>query len=247
MKLLFSSDLHGLEPGYRDFASGLKEGGFDVGVLAGDLMTYPSEAAVESAAAEIRQSDASGSVPEGEAARRAVQLALERMESSLKGILRGSGKPVVFVMGNDDGILGDGRAWKSEGQIVDIHFRRARYGRYRLVGYHYTTPFVGGTFERTEEDQEQDFARLERLVDDRTVLVTHGPPRGILDTAGDGEHVGSMALRRLVERARPRMHLFGHIHRTFGIDGARVNGSYPSSRKFIGVDVDRGVAWILPE
>jgi Icc-related predicted phosphoesterase len=79
------------------------------------------------------------------------------------------------------------------------------------------------------------------------VLVTHGPPWGILDTGYDGQHYGSRALARRVERGPPRLHLFGHIHQSFGIDGTRVNGSYPLSRRFVAVDVDRAEAWILPD
>ena len=164
-----------------------------------------------------------------------------------KEILAQSGKPVVFVMGNDDGILGDGAAWRSEGRIVNIHMRRARCGNTGFVGYQYTNPYVGGTFEKSDEAQQSDFATLGAMIDEGTVLVTHGPALGTLDTAGDGNHVGSDALRRLIEEKRPRMHLFGHIHRAFGIDGSSVNGSYPSSRQFIAIDVDARAAKILRE
>lgn len=60
------------------------------------------------------------------------------------------------------------------------------------------------------------------------VLVTHGPPRGLLDevetlasrvlnalTAPDG-HVGCEDLRAAVERLAPRVHVFGHIHEGYG-------------------------------
>ncbi|MCK7490732.1 MAG: hypothetical protein MZW92_02320 [Comamonadaceae bacterium] len=40
----------------------------------------------------------------------------------------------------------------------------------------------------------------------------------------------------LVDRRRPRLHLFGHIHQAFGIEGTSVNGAYPHSRKFFAVD-----------
>ena len=44
------------------------------------------------------------------------------------------------------------------------------------------------------------------------VLVTHGPPAGILDRTGDGREVGCEDLLRRVEVVRPRLHVFGHIH-----------------------------------
>jgi Icc-related predicted phosphoesterase len=247
MNLLFTSDLHGLEPAYRDFSRRLKEGNYDVGVLAGDLMTFPSEADFESAKSGLRQTGTVDFEPGSEGARRAELLALREMERSFKELLALSGKPVVFVMGNDDGILGDGAAWKSEGRIVNIHMRRARYGNTGFVGYQYTSPFIGGTFEKSDEAQKDDFAALGAMIDEATVLVTHGPALGTLDTGHDGQHHGSRALARLVERGPPRLHLFGHIHQSFGIDGTRVNGSYPLSRQFVAIDVDAREARTLQD
>ena len=48
------------------------------------------------------------------------------------------------------------------------------------------------------------------------ILVTHGPPRGILDRTFANEDVGCDDLRAAVERIRPRLHVFGHIHEGYG-------------------------------
>ena len=49
------------------------------------------------------------------------------------------------------------------------------------------------------------------------VLVTHGPPRGILDRTEAGDHAGCPELRVAVEaRRRIRAHVFGHIHEGYG-------------------------------
>ena len=49
------------------------------------------------------------------------------------------------------------------------------------------------------------------------VMITHGPPAGILDRVErSGEHAGCEHLRRAVERCRPRLHAFGHIHEGWG-------------------------------
>jgi predicted phosphodiesterase len=54
------------------------------------------------------------------------------------------------------------------------------------------------------------------------VLVTHGPPHGILDLVGreasvrGQEHVGCEELLGAVLRLRPRVHVFGHIHEGYG-------------------------------
>jgi predicted phosphohydrolase len=56
------------------------------------------------------------------------------------------------------------------------------------------------------------------------VLVTHGPPMGLLDRNDRGEYCGCEELRAAVERGRPRVHIFGHIHESYGVqeqDGIR--------------------------
>ncbi|OOF97211.1 hypothetical protein ASPCADRAFT_514217 [Aspergillus carbonarius ITEM 5010] len=49
------------------------------------------------------------------------------------------------------------------------------------------------------------------------IMVTHGPPYGILDQVVPGHvSVGCEHLYRAVKRARPRLHVFGHIHEGYG-------------------------------
>lgn len=52
---------------------------------------------------------------------------------------------------------------------------------------------------------------------DTDVLVTHGPPFGILDECCDGRRVGSAALAGAVREIDPQLHLFGHIHESYGL------------------------------
>jgi 3',5'-cyclic AMP phosphodiesterase CpdA len=56
----------------------------------------------------------------------------------------------------------------------------------------------------------------ERIPAELDVLVTHGPPRGILDRCFSGDDAGCDDLRIAVERIRPRLHVFGHIHEAHG-------------------------------
>lgn len=56
----------------------------------------------------------------------------------------------------------------------------------------------------------------ERIPEDLDVLVTHGPPHGVLDRVWSGERAGCEELRRAVEAKRPRLHVFGHIHEAYG-------------------------------
>ncbi len=57
------------------------------------------------------------------------------------------------------------------------------------------------------------WAKIPAAVD---VLVTHGPPRGILDETSDGERVGCPHLLSAIQQRRIGAHVFGHIHEGYG-------------------------------
>ncbi|KAH7492255.1 Metallophosphoesterase domain-containing protein 1 [Phytophthora ramorum] len=62
-----------------------------------------------------------------------------------------------------------------------------------------------------------DLQHWSKVPADVDVLVTHGPPHGILDATFTGLHVGSEALlKETMSRIRPRFHVFGHIHEAYG-------------------------------
>ncbi len=146
-------------------------------------------------------------------------------ELNIKSLLAKAAKPVLFLMGNDD------RAeWMSQGNLVNIDQKQVRIGAHQFVGYQYTNPFIGGIFDRTEELQERDLAALKPAVMPNSVLITHGPPRGILDLTRSQKHVGSVALKKFVDLTDPLVHIFGHIHESHGVFGKFVNVSYPVSR-----------------
>jgi Icc-related predicted phosphoesterase len=49
------------------------------------------------------------------------------------------------------------------------------------------------------------------------VLITHGPPYGVLDTAHPTTaHLGCEELAEAVREIKPRLHVFGHIHGGYG-------------------------------
>ena len=48
------------------------------------------------------------------------------------------------------------------------------------------------------------------------VVITHGPPKGIMDYTEAKQRAGCSDLFGAVARARPRLHCFGHIHEGWG-------------------------------
>lgn len=61
-------------------------------------------------------------------------------------------------------------------------------------------------------------AKWDLIPSDLDVLITHGPPHGILDRTDRGVNAGCELLRVAVERVKPRYHIFGHIHRAYGLE-----------------------------
>jgi Icc-related predicted phosphoesterase len=68
---------------------------------------------------------------------------------------------------------------------------------------------------------EEDLEQLARMSDPKkTIYVLHDPPYGTaLDTLWNGQHIGSMAVRRFIEQYQPPLVLSGHIHEAPKVSG----------------------------
>lgn len=51
---------------------------------------------------------------------------------------------------------------------------------------------------------------------DTDILITHGPPYGILDKTVYGDHTGCEDLLESTMLIKPSFHIFGHIHEAYG-------------------------------
>lgn len=60
--------------------------------------------------------------------------------------------------------------------------------------------------------------KWQQIPDNTDVLITHTPPYGVLDTVLDGSSVGCANLTEALKRVRPQLHVFGHIHESYGIE-----------------------------
>ena len=55
------------------------------------------------------------------------------------------------------------------------------------------------------------------IPEDTDILITHGPPEGILDLCKNGDRVGCRDLLLMIEKPKPKVHVLGHIHESYGI------------------------------
>jgi Icc-related predicted phosphoesterase len=49
------------------------------------------------------------------------------------------------------------------------------------------------------------------------ILITHGPPKGILDKIASGNSKGCPSLKNVIKKLPIKTHIFGHIHEGYGI------------------------------
>ena len=82
------------------------------------------------------------------------------------------------------------------------------------------------------------------IPDDTDILITHGPPQGILDTIEHDnrtkdENGGCSALRARVDQVKPKIHIFGHLHD----DGGKTFQSKDGDTLFVNAAVGYDDEW----
>jgi len=83
----------------------------------------------------------------------------------------------------------------------------------KFYGSPYTPTFGDWAFNYSSE---QLLECWEKVPLDTDILITHGPPYGILDKCPDSRRVGCKSLLKKIEQIKPKLHVFGHIHHSYG-------------------------------
>ena len=82
----------------------------------------------------------------------------------------------------------------------------------------YGAPWVSDLSRHAFFMENEDLADAwEKIPNDTDILITHTPPRGVLDKSSRGRVVGCPYLAENIERVKPRLHCFGHIHHSSGV------------------------------
>ena len=133
----------------------------------------------------------------------------EKNPDAAKNILDEYGKSIIYL--EDSGV-----------EIEGVKF----------WGSPVTPWFYDWAFNRRDDIQKH----WDLIPDDTNVLITHGPPFGILDvTYRERMHVGCPLLRSKIETLKDlKISSFGHIHEAFGTDNINdvhyVNASFVTLR-----------------
>lgn len=142
----------------------------------------------------------------------------------------------IFVAGNHDfGFEKQYDIYSSlirENGIIYLQDQRTEIERIKIYGSPWQPEFNNWAFNLSRYEGELT-RKWAMIPDDTQILITHGPPKGILDrTAGyeimtpsgmddivPPENVGCWDLRERVRRLKDlRLHAFGHIHHSYGIE-----------------------------
>lgn len=118
-------------------------------------------------------------------------------------------KSVLMIAGNHD------FAWeylseKLKSQLPDnvtyICNEVVEWNGLKVGGTPYTLEYYDWAFQATEEDLHSIFSSFGKC----DIVVSHGPPYGVLDFHGN--HIGSYAARDYIQQYSPQAFICGHIH-----------------------------------
>jgi Icc-related predicted phosphoesterase len=133
----------------------------------------------------------------------------------------------IFVPGNHDfGCQKDEHYYKMRAKDCGIIMECNGFVRVEnkmLFCTAWTPYFYDWAFNGTDEEKGDhmgpNLAGLWRpaFTSEIDLMISHGPPRGILDKNNKGEHCGSQILRKLFDQNKAiRNAVFGHIHHSHG-------------------------------
>lgn len=129
----------------------------------------------------------------------------------------------IFIAGNHDWLFQRNNylARKvvedvGQGDIIYLENEEKVIENIKFYGTPVQPPFMNWAFN-VYEPKLSEYWKM--IPDDTDVLITHSPPYMILDYVPHSmQHEGSPTLyREIMDRIKPRIHCFGHIHEGYGV------------------------------
>ena len=122
----------------------------------------------------------------------------------------------IFVAGNHSSAIAKGLVKKQDFTDKGIIYLENDYCTIqglKIFGSPITPTFHDWYFMKSRDKMDKFWSNVDHDVD---IMVTHGPPKGHLDLSENTNHklelCGDKALARHVERVKPILHCFGHVH-----------------------------------
>ncbi len=125
-------------------------------------------------------------------------------------------KHVIFVSGNHDIGYTPDRSALLPDNCHHLHDSGKEIEGIYFYGSPYTVRFGDWGFGEPDDKLVKRFSHISKKTQ---ILITHGPPHSILDMNKHNENCGSKALyERIKQLPNLKMHFFGHIHESAGIE-----------------------------
>jgi len=124
----------------------------------------------------------------------------------------------IFIAGNHDFFFE--HASKEEirsiipENVIYLNDSETRINGIKIWGSPVTPWFFNWAFNKKRGEEIRKHWDL--IPADTDILVTHGPAYGFLDAISNEQHVGCQDLLRRVLIVKPKIHVCGHIHESFG-------------------------------
>lgn len=124
----------------------------------------------------------------------------------------------IFIAGNHDFFFEKAHADVIDKMILEgiiyLNDSSVEIEGIKIWGSPITPWFNDWAFNR---DRGSEIKKHWDLIPDSTdILITHGPPFGILDETVYGKRTGCEELLLRVYQIKPKYHIFGHIHEDYG-------------------------------
>jgi Icc-related predicted phosphoesterase len=125
----------------------------------------------------------------------------------------------IIIAGNHDRLFETNRILALEDvpkNVIYLEDSGIEIEGIKFYGSPVQLPFLNWAFNRPEEKLIEHW---QAIPDNTDVLITHSPPYGIMDFGKyTNHHAGSPSLYfEVVQRIKPKIHCFGHIHSDYGI------------------------------
>lgn len=134
----------------------------------------------------------------------------EELDAAFGWISKVPAEYKVVIAGNHDFELQKG--YKTKYDIVYLEDSLVELKGLKIYGSPWTPMFHNWAFMHSRDKMYKVWENVPSGLD---ILVTHGPPAGIMDRTGT-DHAGCSALTNLVMYKPPIIHIFGHIHEGYG-------------------------------
>jgi Icc-related predicted phosphoesterase len=144
----------------------------------------------------------------------------ERMEIKdfLSWFCKQNFKHKIMIAGNHDFIFEKARPKELEQlippEIIYLNDSGTVINGIHIWGSPITPKFFNWAFNRARGEAIKK--HWDMIPFNTDLLITHGPPYGILDQVLNGSHAGCKDLLNKIKEVKPKVHVFGHIHESYG-------------------------------